>query len=77
MYSRKSAGPRMDTWGTPALTGCSCEDSPSRATVRVAPDLLKALGILSDTTFRRSAVYREDLKPCWKSEKGRMSLGDQ
>ena len=33
------------------------------ATARVAPDLLKALAILSDTTMRRSAVDREDIKP--------------
>ena len=49
----------------------------SSATTRVAPDLLKALAILSDTTVRRSAVDREDLKPYWKSEKGHISLGDQ
>ena len=41
----------------------------SSATARVAPDLLKALAILSDTTVRRSAVDREVLKPYWKSEK--------
>ena len=41
----------------------------SSATAWVAPDLLKALAILSDTTARRSAVDREDLKPYWKSEK--------
>ena len=41
----------------------------SSATARVAPDLLKTLAILSDTTVRRSAVDREDLKPYWKSEK--------
>ena len=38
-------------------------------TAQVAPDLLKALAILSDTTARRSAVDQEDLKPYWKSEK--------
>ena len=32
MYSRKSVGPRMDPWGTPALTGYSCEHLPSRTT---------------------------------------------
>ena len=37
-------------------------DIPS-ATARVAPELLKALAILSDTTVRRSAVDQEDLKP--------------
>ena len=34
----------------------------SSATARVAPDLLKTLAILSDTTVRRSAVDQEDLK---------------
>ena len=32
MYSRKSVGPEMEPWGTPALTGYSCEDFPSRTT---------------------------------------------
>ena len=30
MYSRKSVRPRVEPWRTPALTGCSWEDSPSR-----------------------------------------------
>ena len=103
----------MDPSGTPALTGYSCEDFPtrttrsrlllrkeeisqisdlkfhkvyvceedqhaklyrkalnvSRVTARVAPDLLKALAVLSDTTVRRPAVDREDVKPYWKSER--------
>ena len=40
----------------------------SSATAQVAPDLFKALAILSETTVRRSAVDREDLKPYWKTE---------
>ena len=32
MYSRKSAGPRIEPWGIPALTGYSCEDLLSRTT---------------------------------------------
>ena len=32
MYSRKSVEPRMEPRGTPALTGYSCEDFPSRTT---------------------------------------------
>ena len=40
----------------------------SSATARVAPDLLEAQAILSDTTVRRSAVDQEDLKPYRKSE---------
>ena len=27
IYSRNKVGPKMDSWGTPASTGCSCEDS--------------------------------------------------
>ena len=30
MCTRKSQGPKMKPWGTPALTGYSCEDVPSR-----------------------------------------------
>ena len=33
MYSRKSVGPRMEPWGTPALTGYYCEDFPSRTSL--------------------------------------------
>ena len=32
MYSRKSVGPRMESWGTPALTGYFWEDFPPRTT---------------------------------------------
>ena len=32
MYSRKSVGPRMEPWETPALTGYYWEDIPSRTT---------------------------------------------
>ena len=53
MCNRKKVGPRMEPWGTSA---------------RVAPNLLKALAILSDTTIR--IVDWEDLVPYWKSEKG-------
>ena len=38
----------------------------SSVKARVAPDLLKALAILSDATVQRSAVDRQDLKPYWK-----------
>ena len=114
MYSRKSVWPRIEPWGTPALTGYSfwrlpiqnhlkpsitekrrnkakyltwnslrlkfvkktCMPKPvkslgyiKRYTAPVAPDLLQALAILSDTTVRRSVVYWEDLKPYWKSAK--------
>ena len=34
MNSRKSVGPRMESWWTPALTGYSCEDFPSWTTQR-------------------------------------------
>ena len=32
MYSRKSVGPWMEDWGTPALTGHSFDHFPSRTT---------------------------------------------
>ena len=60
-------------WGRPACQTLSKAVDLSSATAWVAPDLVKALSILSDTT----AVDREDLKPYWKSEKGHISLGDQ
>ena len=50
------------------LTGSKASNISS-ATARVAPDLLNDLAILSDTTVRRSAADRKDLKPYWKSEK--------
>ena len=34
MYSKKSLGPRMEPWGTPALPGYSREDFPSTTTRR-------------------------------------------
>ena len=34
MYAKKSVGQRMDPWGTPALTGYSCEHFQSRTTYR-------------------------------------------
>ena len=49
----------------------------SSATMHVAPDLLKALAILSDETVSRSVVDREDLKQYWKSERKAISLGEQ
>ena len=39
----------------------------SSPTAWVAPDLLKVLVILSDTTVRKYVVDGEDLKPCWIS----------
>ena len=49
----------------------------SSAIARVAPDLLKALAILSDTTVRRSAVGREDLTHTGNQKKDHISVGDQ
>ena len=47
------------------------------ATAWAAPDLLKALANLSDTTVRRSAVNRKDLKLHWKSDKRPHFRNDQ
>ena len=49
----------------------------SSTTAQVAPDLLKSVAILSDTTVRKYVVDWEDLKPHWKIEKGHISLDDQ
>ena len=75
MYSRKSVGPRMDPWATPAfLWGLSIQNhlKPSITEKRGHKTKYltwKALAILSDKTVRRSAVDQEDLKRYWKSEK--------
>ena len=49
----------------------------SSATARVAPDLLKALAILSDATVRRSTVGQENQNHTGNQKKGHISLGDQ
>ena len=64
-------------WRRPACQSLSKALDISSAPASVAPYLLKALQVLSDTTARWSAFDREDLKPYWKSEKGNISLGDQ
>ena len=50
-------------WRRPVCQTLSKALDISSATARVAPDLLKALAILSDATVRRSAVDQEDPKP--------------
>ena len=53
-----------------ANSSCCHRSDISNASARVAPDLLKALAILPDTTVRKSAVVNwEDPKPYWKSER--------
>ena len=43
----------------------------------VAPDLLKLLAILLDTTVRKSGVDAEDLNHTESHKKDHISLGDQ
>ena len=57
----------MDPWETPALTGY-CEEYQHaklcwKPWISSDTDLLKVMAILSDTTFRRSAIDWEDLQP--------------
>ena len=59
----------VSLWRRPACHTMSKALDKLSATAQVAPDLLKALAILLDTTVRRSAVDQEDLKLYWKSEK--------
>ena len=62
--------------------GLACQTLPkaldisSVTTYNLAPELLEALAILSDTALRRSAVDEEDVNPYW-NKKGLISLGDQ
>ena len=56
-------------WRTPACQTLSNILNISSATAQVAPDLLNALAITSDTTVRRFVVDQEDLKPYQKSDK--------
>ena len=35
MYSRERVGARMETYGTPALTGYSCDEFPSRTSPKL------------------------------------------
>ena len=58
----------MSLWRRPACKTMSKDSDISGATAQVAPDLLKALAILSDITARRSEVDREDLRTWWKSD---------
>ena len=60
---------QLSLWRRPPCQSLSKAFNISTTTAQLAPDLLKALAILSDTTVRRSAVDWEDLKPHWKSEK--------
>ena len=59
----------LSLWRRPACQTLLKALDISSATSQVAPDLLKDLAVLSDTTVRRSAVDRKDLQPYWKSEK--------
>ena len=56
-------------WRRPACQTHSKALDISSATARVAPALLKALALLSDTTFKRYEVDREQVEPYWKWEK--------
>ena len=53
----------MSLWRRPTCQTLSKALDISSASAKVAPDLLKVLAILSDTTVKRSAVDPEDLKP--------------
>ena len=64
-------------WRKPACQTLPKALDISSATAQIAPDLLKALEILPDTTVIRSSVDWEDLKPYWKTEKGLISLCHQ
>lgn len=58
----------MSLWRRPAYWTHQKALDITNAMARVAPDLLKNLAIVSDTTARRSGVEQEDLKSLWESE---------
>ena len=68
MYSRKSLGQRMDPWGTPALTGYSCEEFPSRTTWRRLEELEE--GDLNKTSMPKSVKDLGYIK-CYSSSRPR------
>ena len=60
MYSRKSVGPRMEPWGTPALTGYCCEDFHSKPLEAVHHWEKKKWGQISDLKFHKTWVCEKD-----------------
>ena len=72
MYSRKTVGPRMKPWGTPALAGYSCEDFPSRTAqttqyflvLKTLPTILKHEDTLGSVLYNQVAdrieMYPQD-----------------
>ena len=67
----------LSLWRRPAWQTLSNLLDISSVTARVAPDLLRALAILPDTTVRRSAVDWEDVNHTGNQKKGHISLCDQ
>ena len=60
MYSRKSVGLRMEPWGTPTLTGYSCEDFSSRTTQICLLLRKEEISQTSDLKFLNANVCEED-----------------
>ena len=50
MYSRESVGPRIEPWGTPALTGYSCDVFLSKTT-------WSSLLLRKDETWRKERMF--------------------
>ena len=60
MYRKKSAGPIMESWGTPAITGYSCKDFPSRTPrIHLLMRKIKS-GQISNLKSHKSWVCEED-----------------
>ena len=67
----------MSLWRAPACQILSKPLDISGAAAQRAPELLKTLKSLSDTTVRSSSVDCGNLKSCRKSEKGFLSWDDR
>ena len=66
----------MSLWRTPLWQSLSKASDMSSASAWVALDLMIGLGILSNTTIRRSLVKTKELKSQWKSEERIYFLGE-
>ena len=69
MYSKKSFGPKMEHWGTGALTGYSCTSMRQKRPKYVAV-LFRWTFFHSDKSYFRNG---KRLRPCWWAGKQEIS----
>ena len=72
----KKNNKQKSLWSRRECKNLSKASDISSVTARVAPDLLNAVTILSDTTVRRFVVDGEDIHHTGNQKKGHISPGD-